>query len=349
MYFIKRIRMAGLALLAALTLPSCESKGAPLYFAFDKVNYVKSFPETKDLTKVKPEVIDLDIIGMQNVCIYDSLLCVMTANANGYMAVYNKKTMQFYGSFIKQGRGPGEVLQNPGFNRFSRSKDGRLFVYDNTQTIELDLPASVKSGHTVASVYKKNQPNSNDYYIVVSDTFKIAKSIKNTMDGYTRIVIKDGKNYSTASQIILNGKVLDTKGDPGKFNLIGSAMAYNSAKDVVVEMSIMTNTINLYSLFSDFALTLCVGEKLDDIHRLEKAIYGSTGNVFIDIKTYDDIFLVLYAKGKGNRTVMAFQWDGTPVASVKVPAYVDSVCADLDNNVLYAVDYDSERLLKWKL
>ena len=335
-------------LLAALACASCGNNGEALYFAFDNITAVDSFPNTADLTQIDPEIVDIDVAGMQNVSIYDSLLCVMSSNANGYMYVYNKNTMHFYGSFIKQGRGPGEVLWNPGFNHFSRSDDGRLFFSDNMQIIELDLDASVKKGQTVASVYKENQPNNLDYYLVVSDSFKVAKSINPAMDGFTRVVIKDGKSRSTVNQEILNGKVL-TKGDPGKFNLLGSAMAYDSKNDVVVEMSIMTNTINLYSLFSDFAMTLCVGEKPDDIHRLEKAIYGSTGDVFRDLKTYEDIFLVLYAKGKGEKTVMAFQWDGRPVASIKVPKYVGGVCADLDNNVLYAVDSENERLLKWNL
>lgn len=56
-----------------------------------------------------------------------------------------------------------------------------------------------------------------------------------------------------------------------------------------------------------------------------------------------------YAKDAGNKTIMAFRWDGTPVASIKVPGCVGNICADLDNKVLYAVDVEKERLLKWTL
>ena len=91
--------------------------------------------------------------------------------------------------------------------------------------------------------------------------------------------------------------VLDTKGDPGKFNLIGSIMSYNHSRDVIVEASLMTNTINLYSLFSDFALSICIGDKPDDIHRLERAVYGTTRDTFIDLKPYNVLFPCFVQKG----------------------------------------------------
>ncbi len=342
-------RYSVIALIAAFSLVSCTTRTDGTGLAFENVKVAEGFREELDLTKKTPEVINLNVDGALDICVYDSLFCVMSSDANGFVKVFDKRTFSGCGSFLRKGRGPGELLNIPTSHRFSRSSDGRLFFLDRKQVVEVDVAASLRNGQTEATPYKENLPDLIDYYLVVSDSLNVIKRINNGFDGYTRQILRGKVLETTKNQESLNKIVLDAKGDPGKFNLLGSMMSYNASEDVVVEASLMTNTINLYSLFSDFAMTLCVGDRPDDIQRLEKAEYGTTGDTFIDLKPCEGIFLVLYQKEKGFNVVMAFQWDGEPVARIKVPDYVTKVCTDLDQNVLYALDGEEERILKWEL
>lgn len=335
--------------LIAVSLTSCVSNVAGDAFAFKTIKVAKDFRDNLDLTREKPEYLDLDITGVSNICVIDSLFCVMTGNPSGYMHVLNLRTSSSYGAFLRQGRGPGEFLVRPSIYRFSKSEDGRLFVLDSKRIIELDLNASLTEGQTVTKSYKDNLPDMLDYYIVVNDSLAVIKRFNPELDGFTRETLRCGKAKPEKNQTLLNNIVLDTKGDPGKFNLIGSIMSYNHSRDVIVEASLMTNTINLYSLFSDFALSICIGDKPDDIHRLERAVYGTTRDSFIDLKPYNDYFLVLYKREIGHNLVMEFSWDGTPLSRIKVPSYVTKICKDPVNNVLYALEENTERLLKWRL
>ena len=335
--------------LIAVSLTSRVSNVAGDAFAFKTIKVAKDFRENLDLTRDKPDYLELDITGASNICVIDSLFCVMTGNPSGYMHVLDLRTFSSYGTFLRQGRGPGEFLGRPSFYRFSKSEDGRWFILDGKQIVELDLIASLAERQTVTKPYKGNLPDLLDYYIVVNDSLNVIKRFNPELDGFTRETLICGKARSEKNQTLLNKIVLDTKGDPGKFNLIGSIMSYNLSRDIVVEASLMTNTINLYSLFSDFALSICIGDKPDDIHRLERAVYGTTGDTFIDLKTYDEYSIGGYKREIGHNLVMAFRWDGTPLSRIKVPSYVTKICKDPVNNILYALDENTERILKWRL
>lgn len=349
MFANRQSRHSAVIALIAVVLVSCANQTDVTALAFENVKVADGFREEIDLTKRKPEVINLDVVGALDICVYDSLFCVMSSDPNGFVKVFDKRSFSSYGSFLRKGRGPGELINIPTSHRFSRSSDGRLFFLDRKQIVEVDVAASLRDGRTVAKPYKENLPDLMDYYVVVSDSLDVIKRLNTAFDGYTRQILCGKVPKSTKNQESLNKIVLDVKGNPGKFNLIGSIMAYNASEDVVAEASLMMNTINIYSLFSDFAMTLWIGDRPDDLHRLEKAVYGTTGDTFIDLKPYKDIFLVLFQKERGHNVVMAFQWDGMPVARIKVPDYVTKVCTDLDQNVLYALDGEKDRILKWTL
>lgn len=66
--------------LIAVSLTSCVSNVAGDAFAFKTIKVAKDFRENLDLTRDKPDYLELDITGASNICVIDSLFCVMTGN-----------------------------------------------------------------------------------------------------------------------------------------------------------------------------------------------------------------------------------------------------------------------------
>jgi hypothetical protein len=92
-----------------LTVSCGDSVGG--YMCFDDVRYIRGFPQTFSLDSAVE--LDLDIIGMRDFRIEDSLLIVSTANSNGLWSFFSLPEYKFLGKYLSRGQGSNEFIQNP--------------------------------------------------------------------------------------------------------------------------------------------------------------------------------------------------------------------------------------------
>lgn len=95
------------------TVCSCKdpSEVAAIYMAFDHVEYIGYFPETILLDNGK--VPEIDVIGIRDFVIHDSLMVLGTSNPKGIWSLISLPDYQVLGSFLKRGEGPLEFMQGP--------------------------------------------------------------------------------------------------------------------------------------------------------------------------------------------------------------------------------------------
>jgi len=137
--------------LICVTLYSCKTKtdNGPLVLETREIDFRD---KTADEIKVQP--IGLEVPGIINLAIHDSLLICVTTNPEGMVQVYNKHTLQPIGSFCQKGRAANEfqgIIFNYNMQQYLRNGDLILPLNDgNAKTQkELNVSASLREGHTV--------------------------------------------------------------------------------------------------------------------------------------------------------------------------------------------------------
>lgn len=300
-----------------------------------------------DFTKVSPSELHVERMNLWDVAILNDLLCVESTNADGYVTVLDKNSYSLYGHYLRQGRGPNEILYMPALCNVTK-EDGFLHLFNYGQLLKIDIDESLKAGSIVGFKEKESLSTSITSYLYLSDSLTIGRLINAQVDGQDRFLIVNRVKTDSEQQMELNIRLLDKKGDGVLFNLLGSRTGYSKERDIVVEASLMLNTINMYSLFSDYAHTISIGGEPDNFHELESR-YGRIGDTFLDYDQHDDYFAVLYNKDNRQKFIFFFDWTGALARTIKVPNYVQAFAVDDERSLLYAVDRDGDRLLYWQL
>ena len=124
-------------------------------------------------------------------------------------------------------------------------------------------------------------------------------------------------------------KVSDSK----DINIISTIAKMSRVNERIVEMPIGLNYINIYSLNGDFARTVCVGDELDDISEIEDRKEWNR------MYTYADLRL----------SILLFDWDGKPLAELKLTRFVNSFDIDMVNKTLYVFDVYNDKMFAYDL
>ncbi|MFI3322339.1 MAG: hypothetical protein R3Y50_07410 [Rikenellaceae bacterium] len=78
------------------------------YLTTDKVVYVDEFSEEFKLSG--GELLDLDVIGCQSLCVKDSLLIISTLDKKGFLSIFDIRDNSNLGSYIAVGKAENELF-----------------------------------------------------------------------------------------------------------------------------------------------------------------------------------------------------------------------------------------------
>ena len=123
----------------------------------------------KTADEIKAQPFSLQVPGIQDLVVHDSLLIFMTSDPEGMLKVYNKSTLQPIASFCTRGRAanefPGQIfLLN--IQQYQRNGDLILPVMDNSTFIqkEVNVSASLRQGlHRIPDVGEKAEAAGHHY------------------------------------------------------------------------------------------------------------------------------------------------------------------------------------------
>lgn len=342
------------------TVCSCKdpSEVAAIYMAFDHVEYIGDFPETILLDNGK--VPEIDVIGIRDFVIHDSLMVLGTTNPKGIWSLISLPHYQVIGSFLKRGEGPLEFMQGPNTSNKTKfvKEDGQLvaYIYDfqKGKIKKFNIDASVASGELKLSVLEDNFPPFLFNFIMLDSSSFFLKELENKDTQQIRSIITKGKKISSPIIDKLNQAALQEGKD---FNILVANTAYNDSYDRFVEAPTGLNYINLYSLDSTLAKTICIGEKLSDIALIQNEFpQWNRKYTFVNLRAFDSFFGVIYVNNslKDYQTIrnilpsiMLFNWEGEPLVKLKMEKHLTHFDIDLINQELYTFDLNSDEFFKY--
>ena len=346
-----------LLILAALVfiVTSCGHKD---YFAFDDVFYVRDFPNKYVLGKA--DTLDVDLIGIHGVKSFGDYLLVSCSEPKGCLSTVTLgKETKVTNTFLMIGSGPGEVLYRPYISWMSfYEKDGRCEagVYDYAGSfIELDVSQdSLSNAYRYLS--RSLSTRSGSRYFHVSPNRFLCRRSKTDGSGFERLLVDSlGREYHIASMDFLN------EISSSEQNLLSSSIVIDDKSGIVAEVSSYLDVVQLYSLDTSrkgFAKTLALGGKLQNIRDVERQGLDLTPRAYYDVHPYKDFFAALYVGAKMDDfeqglcsppSIHLFSWTGEPLAEIKLPVNALLFDIDIDNNVIFVVESDSEKILRYDM
>lgn len=345
---------------------SCAQKD-PLALKTREVDYLD---KTGDV--VKANMLDVDVMGIQDIVVYDSLLLVITNDPLvGMLQVYNKNSLEHLASLCHNGRArnefAGEVfLVN---RQFYVNDNGDLILplLDNKTLIqkEVNVSVSLREGHTVVS---NVESRSDDCFNSVLLDNGLEKSftcrqpyVNPQLDETTLPVFAIKEQNEIIKEIKVFRKHVNTE-DPVLLQACyrGDFIKHPNRNLVVMTMGGMD-----YLLFFDidndnyFAIHQTGRPSAQDIcfYKDRDKNRSCFGGPLVDYSS--DRFMVFYFGGRCTEEavregvmrgeLMLFDWDGNYLGGVKMDTNFLSASYDPETMRLYAADTIEDKIFTFDL
>lgn len=343
-------------LLVAVSFVSCKKDLAQSITIKDivkEISYVKEFPNSYTLKNKKTP--DIKQLGMNDFKVYDSLLIVSKKSSTKFLSFYSLPNYRKLGDFLNKGRGPFEVAYPPDFiNKETVCKEkGTQYMYIfsglNGRLTKMNIDKSIDFGKAEYELVRDSLSNSIFVCIPMDSTHIFIRKIEDRNTRINRYILKEKTKKTTPLLDKLNLLYVEEGED---FNILGTYIKYNRKNKKFVEMSISMNYIMLYKLNDDLPKVICVEEQLRTLKTVQRVYRINRLEQLKGLRSFDDFFGVIYSKGakvynefnpKNIRaSILLFNWNGEPLAKLKLDEEITSFDIDFQNDVLYTFKYYEE-------
>lgn len=349
-------------LLSIILFTNCsDNKITPdRYMVLDDVKYIKSFPKVYTLSdRITP---DIDIIGINDFCVLDSMIAFSTKDKDSLWTFFSLPDCAPLGSFLTLGNGPSEFIQPPrvSFKTNFYRENGQLFagIYDSQKgrLFKMNVDASLSSNALDMSMLKDSLPLFLFSFIMVDNNRYFCKEMTPEVTQQIRYLIEDGKRTDSSAMMQQLNKAKVEKEE--NINIISTIAKMSPEKAVIVEMPIGLNYINMYSLDDSFGKTICIGDELYDIKEVENQERSERLYTYADLRLFKDFWGVVcinedmktYQTGRKKLpSILLFNWEGDPLAELKLSHFITSFDIDFTTGHLYTFDAHTDEFFKYDI
>ena len=335
-------RTLPLVLLVACAFVGCNPRVPRHCVAFDQISFVENAPATSlDVGEIVP----VDAIGAIDIELLDSFLVVSTEGRERLLHFYREEDYLNAGELFRLGNGPYEVTSLITLTNMSVfSEDGHTVIglYDNDHFYAVNLSASLSAGQVMC-----------DWSEEVPASLKTMRYV-NRGEFLCRRWIGESRMqrflYSSGEELpLVVTEPLDQSVSPGpeqmNFNILNSLLGYDVSRQRVVEASTRMNTIHIYDLDGPFRRTLCLGNRITDIDKIEHLSFWEIPQCFVDLRVSSDGFSCLFQ----HRDVLAFDWEGNLLSRWTLPEEVDCFAINPTADYLYTLSNEKEEIRRYRI
>lgn len=358
---MKKGFLHSVVLLSLLILISCSQSptpSSPNFMVFDDVEYVTEFPQSFKLTgKTVP---DIDVIGINNFVIHDSNIIFSTKRTDSLWAVFTLPEYDYRGSFLSNGNGPFEFVQSPRVNAGKLFKENEelfagIYDFQKGRVFKLNIDRTLNVKKLAISILNDSLPAFLFNFMMIENDKYFCKEITNNQTQQIRYIVEN--NQRTTPEIIekLNQASIREGED---VNILSTMTKMNYDNGIIVEMPIGLNYINMYKLDGSFSKTVCIGDKLDNIEKIQNKDRWDRIYTFADLILFENFWGVIqidegektYQMGRKKLPVIyLFDWQGKPLAELKLDHFITSFDIDFNNGELYTFDVHSDEFYKYDI
>jgi hypothetical protein len=189
-------------------------------------------------------------------------------------------------------------------------------------------------------------------FVVIDSATFLCREIDGTQTRQTRFLLHNGQRTTVPLLEKLNQACIRNRAD---FNILSTAIKRNWHNNRVVEAPISLNCINIYSPDGSFGKTVCIGNKPDNIGRIQDSNRKYT---FAHLHLFSEFWGVVYinenfntylTERKKHPSILLFDWNGEPLAKLKLNGFITSFDIDFINGYLYTLDLYTDVFCKYDI
>lgn len=355
MYMNKKISY--LLILLPMFLFSCNYRN-PLVLETREVDYLDKTDNVIIANKV-----DIKVMGVSDIFVYDSLLIFVTTDPSGFLQIYNKNTYEHIGSFCHLGRAKNEFAGLAfSINRQYYLRDGELILplIDNKTLIqkEVNVSASLREGHTVIGDIESRTFDDMNSILLDNGLEKIFTFSRPKFQTELQTSSLPVYSLKEKNELVKEVKVFRRHVDCEIPDLLESCYRGSFVKHPNRNLVVMTMGGMDYLLFFDFdknknfALHQIGAPSASDIYfyKDRSKNHSCFGLPLVDYTS--DRFMVFYFGGKHTQhaidegvmrgELMLFDWDGNYLGGVKLDDNFFSAFYDSEKKMLYTANIMDE-------
>ena len=330
---------------AFLIFTSCHNGNTNVSTGNNTIIY--DFPVTQI---AESEKIDLEIIGINDLMVIDTLLFAFKASGyNDFFEMYSTDNWQYLGKFLSQGRGPDEFLSVQ-FSQDYFFKDDNLDLWISDGALQkralLNITQSLRIGRTVCDTIFRI--TSDCSYFQVNDSMvllqkyvpgNICLSVQNQHTGQTIQEYEFLKSYIPKSIPV---------------PLLSMGITRHPEKDLFAGNMLFFNQINVFSsdMKTNFSLSYQPPIDIFETAHLPESdfiLYYSSLQVSSEyiyalyVNKKDNLF----SHAEGETEIHVFNWEGAPIAKIRIPDNIIYFAVDEKHRYIYGLK-GNEELYRYK-
>lgn len=338
-----------LVIASAVVFGCCDHAETKMSIGSPK--FITDFPKT---LKIKSgNSYKIDEIGINSLKFIDSLLIVGHFD---HWSIYSSDGKTKYGDCLKLGKGPNEfnIIPRCSASLFENNNDS-IYAYiddrNRNRILEFNLSEFISSGdqHIVPTIESKYLRSDVWDVTPLSETETLLTIPTKKFDGFERrILLKDSLIKLPITEEL---DALSVKKGEEEINLLSKVLRFNRESGKIVEAMLSLNQINIYSKDGTWGKTICVGNSLDDIRKIESTIRLNRKYTYETLSTWDWGFGAVYLgqkeldwqkQEKCNSEIQFFDWNGNPLFNINLNESISAFDISPDMKHLLVVTRDDE-------
>jgi len=351
---MNRFVACSLTAIIGIVIPSCSR-----YALMDKVPV--EFKEPAKTVSMEcdtsfclgvPEVLGPDRLQI----VSDSILVVAKqpeAASPYFFSAYSTRTSCYLGSFLAEGRGPGEALWPDIAAAGSASR--ALYARDNSLGVswEIDVPASLQAGAGV-SFRTVSLPGDLLGWLPLTDSLRYSTDLRQGECVYG-VFTADGEEYKTFSPFpgLNTGQYITLLSDIATSGGINGKAAFPMVFFPLIHIldveSGQWRAIAVDNGWRKWKSFLRESSTPDHFMEKRQFYIGATSSEDYFFAAYSGCSLEKLQKGGNGTEIQVFDWDSNYVCRIFVKEDVDSMTFDSLTGYLYCLDRPAGRIVRYNL
>jgi len=329
----------------------------------------------KDKTgdEIKAKMLDLEVIGIQEVYVQDSVLMFVTSDPEAMLKVYDKKTLKPIAGLCQRGRANNEFAgQMVQFYKQQFRRNGDLIMpFTDLSTFiqkEVNISASLRKGHTVIENTCQRSSHNHDFVVLdngLDKTFTInglEPDWLRSPDSMPLPVYAVTENNNIVKEIQVFKEHIKHESLLRLGTFYGGQLLKHPDRNLVVMTMRSMDYIMFFDLDNDrnFAIHQKGSPTYADIYIYDdwdKDYHGGTGGPMHIPGT--DKFCVVCSSGKYTEQTLAedgkgvellvFDYEGNYIGGVKLNRNIQSYSYDPETKTIYAANVVTEEIFTFDL
>ena len=308
---------------------------------------INDFPVTQT---VESEKIDLEILGVNTLLICDTFLIGYKASGyNDFFEIYSIGNLQYLGKCLSRGKGPNEFLSID-YDQNFLLENGNIVLWVSDPVLQkralLNITQSLRTGRTICDTIFRVASDCS--YFQVNDSMvllqkyvpgNICLSVQNQYTGQAIQEYEFLKSYIPKSIPL---------------PLLSMGITKHPAKDLFVGNMLFFNQINVFS--SDMKTNFSLSYQ-PPIDIFETAHLPDSDFIlyYLSLRVSSEYIYALYLNKKlglypheeGETEIHVFNWEGAPIARIRIPDNIIYFTVDEKHHYIYGLK-GNEELYRYK-